>query len=193
MKNKIYGVGINDYAKKIWVGGKHIKSYNVWIDMLRRCFDVKFQNSYPTYIGCSVCDEWHSFKNFKEWFDKNYRWDLDDIGIKLELDKDLLSGESKVYSPDTCVFLPNKVNTFLINKQSNNTSGYTGVSWHKNTSKWRANIGEFNNGKRKHLGLFKNIEDARDAYNKAREIECIKVKEYLRELGYNEDIINKIK
>ena len=51
----------------------------------------------------------------------------------------------------------------------------------------------FDNNKNRHIGYFNNIEDAKDAYNKAREIEALKAKEYLRELGYDEEIINKIK
>ena len=41
---------------------------------------------------------------------------------------------------------------------SRNKSGTTGVSWHKPSNKWRANIQIA--GKRKHLGLFTDIEDA---------------------------------
>ena len=42
--------------------------------------------------------------------------------------------------------------------RSDNTSGYKGVSCHKDGSKWRARI--FHNGKDKHLGLFDKLEDA---------------------------------
>jgi hypothetical protein len=41
---------------------------------------------------------------------------------------------------------------------SNNTSGYTGVRWHKPTQKWQARIRV--NGKDIHGGLFTNKEDA---------------------------------
>lgn len=42
--------------------------------------------------------------------------------------------------------------------QSNNKSGYTGVTWHKNTGKWRATIQV--NGRQVSLGLHEKIEDA---------------------------------
>jgi hypothetical protein len=43
-------------------------------------------------------------------------------------------------------------------KQSNNTSGFIGVSWHKQFAKWRARVSV--NKKEIHLGLFDNIQDA---------------------------------
>lgn len=42
--------------------------------------------------------------------------------------------------------------------QSNNTSGYTGVTYDKNRNKWQSQIKI--NGKNKFLGRFDNIEDA---------------------------------
>jgi len=49
--------------------------------------------------------------------------------------------------------------------QPNNTSGYRGVTWHKDRKKWMAQI----KAKRKHyyLGLFNNKKDAARAYNSA--------------------------
>lgn len=49
-------------------------------------------------------------------------------------------------------------------KQSNNTSGYIGVSFNKKSNKWKAEIQI--NGKRKRLGLFNCKKEAAIAYNK---------------------------
>lgn len=43
-------------------------------------------------------------------------------------------------------------------KQKNNTSGFTGVFWHKQSNKWRARIKV--NGKEIHIGSFVNKNDA---------------------------------
>jgi hypothetical protein len=50
----------------------------------------------------------------------------------------------------------------------NNTSGHMGVIFHKLSNKWAAVIGV--NGKRKHLGLFKEKEDAVFARKEAEKI-----------------------
>ncbi len=54
----------------------------------------------------------------------------------------------------------NKCNRGL---QTNNTSGYKGVDWHKSNEKWRARI-RFNDIEI-HLGLFDNPVEAAKAYN----------------------------
>ena len=53
------------------------------------------------------------------------------------------------------------------NKQvtSSNTSGYVGVSWHKQTNKWSASYKL--NYKKNHLGYFNTKEDAGRAYDRA--------------------------
>lgn len=107
---------------------------------MRRCYDI----NYPSYYvyggrGVIVCDEWYNFQNFKNWYISNYRFDLEYKGINLQLDKDLLSKNVKIYSPNTCIFLPNKINKFLANKQCNNKSGYTGICWDKKIKKMESN------------------------------------------------------
>jgi hypothetical protein len=55
-----------------------------------------------------------------------------------------------------------------VNKFKTNTSGYKGVYWNKNYSKWTAQI--WVNSKRKFLGNFENIKDAYLAYCDAAKI-----------------------
>ena len=47
----------------------------------------------------------------------------------------------------------------------NNTSGFKGVIWRKDRKRWKAVINV--NGKRHHLGTFRNIEDAAKCYDTA--------------------------
>lgn len=51
-----------------------------------------------------------------------------------------------------------QTNSRNLSKHKTNTSGFTGVSWHKTKSKWRAHI--MVNYKQIHLGLFSRLEDA---------------------------------
>ncbi len=106
-KNKLVcGVGVNDYEGNVTENGKHIKSYNTWCSMLARCYSSKAQIKMPTYIDCSVCEEWLSFSNFKIWFDENYVEGF-------HLDKDILVQGNKVYSPEFCRFVPQYLNKLL--------------------------------------------------------------------------------
>ncbi len=63
----------------------------------------------------------------------------------------------------------NQQNQFNSKKQSNNTSGFKGVSWHKSKNKWVAHIRFF--GQLFHLGYFTCLMAAARAYDrKAMEI-----------------------
>ena len=119
MVRLVCGVGINDIkgsAKK--VNGKQVHFYTTWNKMLVRCYSEKYQQEYPTYKGCYVCDEWLTLSNFKEWYDKQY------YVSKFHLDKDILVPSNKVYSPETCRFVPSDVNHLLKDGQGGNIAGY---------------------------------------------------------------------
>lgn len=184
-------LGVGEYNTKI--DGKRTPEYAVWQSMFHRCYDEKYQERQPTYRGVVVCQEWHNFQTFSKWYEENFP---EIEGIKFQLDKDLLQEniKNKLYSPETCIFLPEKINTFLTNRQSDNTSGFVGVCWHKIGKKWHAQISLFGKRKQKHLGLFVNPEEASLAYQQARKVEAEKVKSYLRGLNYlPEEIIQLIK
>lgn len=105
----IYGVGffgIGDHKSSDL--GVKTKAYNAWYNMMLRCYstDEKARVKYKTYNECTVCDSWHNFQNFADWYYLNQP-----IGnIDYEIDKDLLSGCVKVYSPSTCVFISKELN-----------------------------------------------------------------------------------
>lgn len=94
--------------------GKHTKAYQTWINMLKRCYDPYKLNKSPHYIDCFVCEEWHNFQNFAEWFYKNY-YEIE--GQRMELDKDILCKGNKIYSPDTCIIVPKRINILFTKRQ----------------------------------------------------------------------------
>lgn len=91
--------------------GKVKKSYRTWHSMINRCYNKKFHNIEKTYKDCSVCDEWLCYENFEKWYNKNY-YEID--REKMNLDKDIIIKGNKVYSPDTCCFVPQRINKLFI-------------------------------------------------------------------------------
>jgi len=174
-------IGVGKYSKK-----SDKLAYQKWSHMLERCYSHKCQKKHPTYIGCSVDKRWHNFQVFAKWFYKYYPKD----GLKYELDKDIRVEDNKIYSSYTCMFVPKRVNKFMTNIQSANTSGYTGVSWDKEKSKWKASISI--DGKNKHLGYFKCIKTASRIYQKAREKEAEKLRAYYS-FDYTKEILDNIR
>ena len=117
--------------------------------MLERCYDPYRLNKYPTYIDCYVCDEWLCFQNFAEWFYQNY-YEIENE--RMHLDKDILVKGNKIYSPETCVFVPNRINTLFVKQQRKRGEYPIGVSPHKRADVLQAscNISE----KQEYLGRF---------------------------------------
>lgn len=125
-RKKVCGVGINDadYLVQPTVNGKKIKCtiYTMWSSMILRCYDPKYSERFITYKNCSVDPIWHSFMNFRQWVLSQPSY------IGLDLDKDLLYTDNKIYSPDHCLLIPHDVNTFLCNKRTNNSGKPIGVT-----------------------------------------------------------------
>lgn len=117
----VCGIGYKGMEPAVGSDGKHLKSYVVWKSILTRVTSDK------RYEDVKVCQEWLDYRNFKMWFNSNYIEGF-------EIDKDLLSGDDKVYSPNTCIFLPPEVNKMITSSQLN----ATGV--HKKRNKWRARL-----------------------------------------------------
>lgn len=142
------------------------KAYTTWKSMLERAYSPILHEKYPTYKNVTVCEEWHNFQIFAKWMEVNYveGW---------ELDKDLISGDNKLYSPKTANFIPKAVNNFLRKGQLTNTSGYTGLA-KLGDGKWLAS--KKINGKTTRLGVFNNVEDAIRAYENARGLEAAKLR-----------------
>lgn len=164
----VFGVGINDadYFVQQIKNGKQVKCpyYQSWNSMLRRCYSVYYQTKYPAYRGCSVCEDWKSFSKFKVWMETQ-DWE------GKQLDKDLLVKGNKIYSPDTCVFLTQRVNKFLTERNASRGQYPIGVCYRKKAAN-RANeplnpyLAQINDGtgRVRHIGVFRTPEQAHKAW-----------------------------
>lgn len=171
----VSGVGTNDSAypvvieavidgrrKQLWA----CPFYRTWHNMLDRCYDAKQLAKCPTYTGCSVATEWHSFMNFRTWM-VNQDWEGNQI------DKDILFPGNKIYSPDTCVFVPGCLNSFTTDRGASRGDSPLGSSWSKRDQKFRAQCRNPFTLKNEYLGAFACPDAASAAWrSRKHELAC---------------------
>ena len=166
----IYGVGTNDSLTPVtWIDpetGRRTTCplYTTWRDMLRRCYSAEFQDEYPTYRGCCVATEWHLFSTFRTWMESQ-PWS------GLQIDKDVMFPGNKVYGPTTCVFITQTLNKLLLDRAAARGQYPIGVNWHKASGKFVAQCNI--KGKRTHLGLFTDANEAHQIYRATKKLEII--------------------
>ena len=139
-------------------------AYKFWENMIRRCYDEFNLSKHTTYIGCTVCEEWQSFENFTEWFNENY-YEIE--GEKMCLDKDILVHGNKIYSPSTCIFAPQRINTLFVKKDMNRGDLPIGVHWDKSRNKYKSTWRDFNSKTKSKR--FNTIQEAFDCYKYNKE------------------------
>ena len=162
---KVHGVGINDADYAIESRGPDGKRlpcpyYVTWNNMLKRAYCPKYHARRPTYIGVTVCEEWHSFMAFRAWMETQ-DWQ------GRQLDKDIIAPGNRTYSPDTCVFVPQALNKLLTAHTAARGKWPIGVSWDKANKKFFAQISGGGRAQR-HLGYFTCPHEAHMAWCKAK-------------------------
>ena len=133
------------------------RAYNVWSKMLSRCYDARIKQA-KNYSDCSVSEYFASFEHFSTWY-------LSQVGSdqnNWQLDKDLLYKGNRVYSEDTCCFVPPEINT-LLTRYTKNSDTCKGVYYNKRLSKFSAHL------LGKYIGLFTTEIEAFQAYKAAKE------------------------
>ena len=197
-RNKlVYGAGINDadYVternEKIdgkWVVVWRCPFYRTWANVLLRCYSEVEHRRKPTYRGCSMCDEWLIFSNFKRWMEQQ-DWE------GKQLDKDLLVEGNKVYSPETCIFVDQMVNKFVTDRANGRGEYMIGVSLDKTTGKFQSRCGNPFTGKREHLGYFINELEAHLAWKSRKHEIAVMLanSEYCTDERLREALLNRYK
>lgn len=153
-RKAICGIGINDAEE----GAYNTDAYQVWVNMIKRCYSDGALAKRPNYRGCSVCSEWLRLSNFLKWYNENCK-------PGDQIDKDILIKGNKVYGPKTCLGVPSRINALFISARAARGKYPIGVSLrHK---KYDAQI-NYGNGA-VHLGRYNTPEEAFYAYKAAKE------------------------
>lgn len=177
-----YGVGyIGEGEYTVFIDKKHTLAYKYWYGMLMRCYDKELHEKEPTYKGCIVCEEWLNFQNFAKWFDENY-YEVD--GQRMQLDKDILNKGNKLYSPETCVFVPQRINNLFTKNNKKRGTYPIGVTFEDRRNKFKSSCCIYVNNKtyNKFLGRFNTPEEAFYRYKEFKEQYIKEVADQYKEL-----------
>ena len=162
---RYFGKGYLGEGKyKVWENNRDKKEYIIWHSMLQRCYDPKYQKEKPTYKGCKVEEHLLNFQNMCKWLDKNY---YEIPGEIMCLDKDILCKGNKVYSRNTCIFVPERINLLFV--KSNKARGKDPIGVDQLPSgnyKAYCNDGY---GKNIYLGTYPTKEEAFRVYKNYKE------------------------
>ena len=160
----VCGIGVLGTKYPSTINGVITKEYKLWTSMLVRCYSDAYKKKHPTYEGCEVSDKFKSYEYFYEWCHSQIGFDNEGW----HLDKDLLIKGNKVYSENTCIFIPQEINLVLIKCESMRGEYLIGVSWSKTHKAFISRVNK-NKGKPEYLGYFNTELEAFNAYKQAKE------------------------
>ncbi|QOE32309.1 DNA binding protein [Klebsiella phage Muenster] len=177
----VHGFGINDIHRDSKLDSDYYRCYGIWVGFLRRCYSNNRSLKNISYTNTVVCDEWKYYSNFKIWYYNNYIEGY-------QIDKDVIGGTLDIYSPETCAFIPNLINSCIIdgNRKDKSTPIGVSLSIYKNNVKYRTCITKY--GKQlKNFGLYDNPYDAHKIWQ-------IEKRNYLLELidKYSNDVVPEV-
>jgi hypothetical protein len=164
---RVHGVG--------FIGGENHPAYNSegavwayskWSGILERCYDPSSLQMYECYKDVTVCNEWLNYQNFAEWAKQqigygNRNW---------ATEKDLLIRGNRIYSPDSCCFLPAELNNQLLKATKARGECVIGVNVNKPNGKFIAHCqGWREDSATSHIGIFDTELEAFHAYKREKE------------------------
>lgn len=175
-----FGVGKNcGGVYKTSVNKIYTKEYALWHSMLTRCYSSKYHEKFPTYKICEMSDNFKDYQWFAEWCQHQTGFGLEGY----HLDKDILIKGNKLYSEDTCVFVPRQLNLFFPRYDSARGKNPIGVCFQEKTGKFMARVSKYNkDNSQQFLGLFNTKEEAFLAYKAAKETILKELLEVYKEL-----------
>ena len=138
------------------------RAYSRWKAIKQRCYNPK-NKSYKSYgaRGVKLCDEWLDFKGFYKWYKEN-EYQIE--GEYMAIDKDIL-GDGMLYSPETCLIIPFRINGLLVHKVDGDMRGLQ-----KRGEMYEVKVRSVLSGKNEYIGTFKSVEQASKAYREAKNV-----------------------
>ena len=166
----VYKVGVMDIPNELRRGQPHPREYSIWNGVRQRCYNENIRHLTPSYQEVEMSENFKRYSYFKEWCNKQIGFDQ----VGWQLDKDILFKGNKVYSEDTCCFVPPEIN-ILFTKANRIRGKYPiGIYEDKQAGKFKVRISV--NGKQKHIGRYYCEKEAFNAYKQAKEA-------YIKELA----------
>lgn len=157
-KNGLGFIGVGEYNSK-----EHKVAYAKCRAMLQRCINPMADKSTESYVECEVCNEWMNFQNFAKWYYENeYPCNNEPLCV----DKDILIHGNKIYSPDTCILVPQRINLLFIKELKRRGDLPIGVQKHTNGG-YTSLLSTYEG--KKYLGYFYDTNLAFATYKKAKE------------------------
>ena len=161
-------LGLGSYQTNI--DCKKAKAYKTWHDMIGRCYEEGRSGIYEAYYEiCTVCEEWKCYQTFAKWYEENQY----ECKGRLHLDKDILYPGNKIYSPDTCLLVPQRINMVFTNK-TNNRGLPNGIVQQGN-----GYLAKYNHIE---LGVCDTVEEAYEIYAKEKEKHIKQIADEYREI-----------
>lgn len=133
----------------------------LWVNMLIRCLENgSMQASRKTYEGCR-----HTFEDFQDFAE----WCQTQIGYLdgYQLDKDIIRKGNKVYSKETCFFIPKDLNILFTLRTFDRGLLPIGVHLKTRSGRYGATLSKY--GKLTYLGYYSTATEAFLVYKKEKE------------------------
>ena len=161
----VYVVGIMDVPNELRRGQPNPREYSIWNGIRQRCYNENNRDKLMSYKDVEMSENFKIYSYFKEWCHKQ-------IGFNEEgwqLDKDILSKGVKLYSEDTCCFVPAEITTLILKADRIRGNYPMGESPHTSKVHKRFSARVSKNGKYKRFGSYLTPEEAFVVYKREKE------------------------
>lgn len=172
MKKKngvIHGWAINDADYKTSVMHPErweCPIYSRWRSMVDRCKGKPRQSR--AYDECDIDERFKMFSSFLRWSqEEGFSYENAKLA---HLDKDIRVKGNKIYSPDTCAFVPRGINSLIVDLGKQGGDLPSGVINRKcyRSKKWSFNSMIMDKGKVKYLGVRGTPEECHSLWQSAK-------------------------